>query len=451
MEPTTTGTQAGLAQPRATAANPTIHAGRPVGRRAVLKAGAALGAAAAGARLSPRRSMARQGLTGEVNLRYFPFGAGVEDLYAAFAAEFEAANPGVRVQLDFQPWDNRYPKMLADLAAGTGPDVMFITTDVLIRFSEAEAIVPLDGVLPPEVWEGYEPAAVEEVSLGGNRWYVPMDREVPIWMANRAILREAGLDPEQPPATWEDLLGAGEAVKDATDGAAYGWGYNAASPTLNTTFYPFLYQAGGRPISEDGRQPTFNSPAGVEALTYIVELFEREISPMEYLQPIESGQDPFTQGYQAVSIQNFVSGLLTLRQAAPDIDASLTPVIRHKEAWGFGGMRSWAMSSSARTPEAAAAFLAFLTRPEIMTRHAEAFGVFPVKTAALGSVYQDDPEIAGLRDRFPNIFGEQKHKYGRDLMPLVVPEIQGAILGEKSPQQALDDAASQVMDLFAQG
>lgn len=451
MEPTRTGTQAGRELSDATAANPTPLAGRPMGRRAVLRAGAALGAAAAGTRLSPRRSMARQGLRGEVNLRFFPFGAGVEDLYAAFAAEFQAENPGVSVQLDFQPWDNRYPKMLADLAAGTGPDVMFITTDVLIRFSEAGAIVPLGDRLAPEVWEGYGPDTIDEVSLDGTRWYAPMDQEVPIWMTNKAILREAGLDPEQPPATWDDIRRVGEAVKSATGGASYGWGYGAASATLNTTFYPFLYQAGGRPISEDGSQPTFNSPEGVEALTYIVELFERGFVPLEYLQPIETGQDPFTQGYQAVSIHNFVAALLTLRQTAPDIEAGLTPVIRHKEAWGFGGMRSWAMSASARSPEAAAAFIAFLTRPEIMVRHAEAFGVFPIKTAAAEAVYQDDPDLAGLRDRSPNIFGEQKHKYGRDLMPLVVPEIQGAILGEKSPQQALDAAASQVMDLFTQG
>jgi len=48
-------------------------------------------------------------------------------------------------------------------------------------------------------------------------------------------------------------------------------------------------------------------------------------------------------------------------------------------------------------------------------------------------------------------FGEQKHKYGRDLMPLVTPEIQAAIIGDKTPQQALDDAAKAVTELFAQG
>lgn len=395
--------------------------------------------------------MALQGLAGEVNVRIFPFGTGVEDVYAQIKDGFEAENPGVTVNIDLQPWDNRYPKMLADLAAGTGPDVMFITTDVLIRFSEAQAIVPVGDVVDPAVWEGYSPETLEEISWQDKRWYMPMDREVPVWMTNKTLLTDAGLDAENPPSTWETLITAGEQIKESSNGSVYGWGYGAASPTLNTTFYPFLYQAGGRPISSDGSTPTFNSPEGVEALTYIVDLFQRGIVSQEYLQPIEAGQDPFTQEYQAISMHSFAAAIIQTRQLNPAIELGLTPVISHREAWGFGGMRSWGMSNTARNQEAAAAFLAYVTRPESMALHSKTFGVFPIKSAVAEGLYADDALLNTLPQRFPNIFGEQKHKYGRDLMPLVVPEIQGAILGEKTPQQALDDAAEAVANLFATG
>lgn len=394
---------------------------------------------------------ATSSLSGEVSVRFFPFGTGVEEIYQGFADEFQAENPGVKVTLDLQPWDNRYPKMLADLAAGQGPDVMFITTDVLIRFANADVIAPIEDYLPAESWEGYSDALLDEVSLDGKRWFVPMDQEVPIWIANMDIMERVGYTKETLPGTWDEIREMCARVADLGDPNLWGWNYSASSTSLNTSFYPFLYQAGGRPISEDGSTPTFNSDAGVEALDFIVELFDKNWSSQQYLQPIESGQDPFTLGQQALSQHNFIATLVTLRKTVPDMRYAIGPVVSHKEAWGFGGRRSWAISKTARNIEAAAAFTAFLTRPDIMARHAEPFGTFPAKSSANELVYKDDPEIAAMAERMPQIFGEQKHKYGRDLMPLVIPEIQAAILKQKSSKQALDDAAKAVSEMFAKG
>jgi multiple sugar transport system substrate-binding protein len=397
-----------------------------------------------------RRTYARQ-LAGEISVRFFPFGVGVEDLYAAFRDEFQAENPDIAVNLDLQPWDNRYPKLLADLAADQGPDVFFITTDVLIRFAEAEAIQPLGELLPDAVWGGYEQRYIDEVSLEGTPWFLPYDQEVPLHIANVDLFEAAGLDPTALPATWDDVRALCEAVAASGDPLTTGWGYNAASATLNTTFYPFLRQAGGVPISEDGTTATFNSEAGAEALSFIVELFENGWSSQEYLQPIETGQDPFTLGGQALSNHIFINGLLQLRVNAPEMNYAVSPILAQDEQWAFGGMRSWAVSGSSQAPEAAAALVEFLGRPENAKRHGEAFGTFPAVTAGREDIFADDAELAALASHLEHTFGEQKHKYGRDLMPLVTPEIQAAIIGEKDPQQALDDAAAAVNELFAQG
>lgn len=421
-------------------------------RRSLVAGGTAAAASAAflPGRWNSRRTYAAQA-SGDISVRIFPFGVGVEELYQEFVDEFQAEQPDVQVSIDLQPWNDRYPKMLADLAAGQGPDVMFVTTDVLIRFAEAEAIVPLDDILPASVWEGYAENPLGEVTYEGERWFAPYDQEVPLWMANLDILESVGADPERLPSTWDEIRTLSEQVKEAGDPLVFGWGYNATSATLNTTFYPFLYQAGGRPLSEDGSEPTFNSEAGVEALSFIVELFDNGWASPEYLQEIPDGQEPFPQGRQAISLHSFVNALKEVQEVAPDLRYGLTPVLQQEEAWGFGGMRSWAMSRTTENQEAAAAFMEFLTRPEIMLRHSEQFGVFPTKTDALDQAYADDPEIASLRDHLDNTFGEQKHKFGRDLMSLVTPQIQAAILGEKEPQQALDDAASAVSELFEQG
>jgi multiple sugar transport system substrate-binding protein len=322
----------------------------------------------------------------------------------------------------------------------------------LIRFVGAQALAPVEDLLPQETWEGYDEKALNEVSYEDKRWYAPMDQEVPVWMINQSIFEKVGLDPTKPPATWDEIREVCRKVKATGDPNLWGWGYAAANPSLNTAFYPFLYQAGGRPISEDGSEPTFNSEAGVETLSFIVELFDQGWASPQYLQPIQLGQDdPFSQGQQAISNMFFAAGVLNLRQNAPDLKYGIMPIIKHKEQWGFGGMRSWAIAGNSQNKEATAAFLSFLVRPENMVRHSEAFAVFPAKAQATEQVYKDDPELAALKAELPHIFGEQKHKYGRDLMPLVIPEIQAAILKQKTPKQALDDAAAKVRELFAKG
>lgn len=399
---------------------------------------------------NPRRSFAAQE-SANLSIRIFPFGPGVEDLYAAFKSEFEAENPGVSVTIDLQPWDNRYPKLLADLAAGQGPDVFFITTDVLIRFSEANAIVPAQEYVPAEVFDGYEEAYLEEVTLDGSTWFVPYDREVMLHAANLDLMEQAGWDTSALPETWDDVRTLSQAVADLGDPFLTGFGYSASGTSLNTTFYPYLYQSGGRPISDDGSSATFNSAEGVETLDFIVELFDNGWADPAYLQPIDAGQDPFTLGSQALSNNFFVNGLLQLRQNAPDLNYAISPILTNREKWGFGGMRSWAMSESSSNKAAAGLLLEFLARPEIAKRHGELAGTFPALEAAREDIFAEDAEIAGLAENLPYIFGEQKHKFGRDLMPLVIPEIQAAIIGEKDSQQALDDAAAAVDELFAQG
>lgn len=423
-----------------------------VNRRQVLTGAAATGAAVLLAGHNDiRHARAGQSIEGNVNMRVWSIGVGVEEFFQGLAQEFQNENPGIEVGVEVVPGADRYPKMLADLAAGQGPDVMFITTDVLIRFAEAGVISPLDDLLSEETWANYRPEFIEEVSYEGSRWFMPMDKEMPVWMTNPAIFEQAGLDPTLPPGTWDEIRKVCEQVKAIGDPNIYGWGYPAASATLNMTFYPFLYQAGGRPISEDSSEPTFNSEAGVEALNFIVELFEQKWASQQWLSPVESGQDPFLLGSQAVSSFGFLADLIEVRTLAPEMQPGLTPILSHKEKWGFGSMRSWAMSNTAQNREAAAAFLNFLARPENMLRHSEQFGVYPTKTTAVDQAYADSPDLAALADQLPYVFGEQKHKYGRDMMPIVIAEIQAAILKQKTPKEALDDAAAQVIEVFAQG
>jgi multiple sugar transport system substrate-binding protein len=388
-------------------------------------------------------------VSGQVSVWYFPFGPDVETFYQTFRTEFERQHPTAKINLQLLSWSNRYPKMLTAIAGGQGPDVMWMTVDAMVGFVEGNALVPLNDLLPSDIWATYPPKTRDLISYNGKRWYLPIAQEVPIWMYNKALLGKIGWNPSKPPATWDDMRQLCTATK-VLGQDLFGWGYNAASPTLNSTFYPFLYQAGGRPISPDGRKSTFNSPAGVEALTFIVELFEKGWTSPAYLTPIDNDlQDPFFQRKQVVSKMYNQDTILDARQNAKDLDFGLTPTLRYREAWGQGSLGSWAISSTAKSKAAAAAWIAFLAQPQNMLKHSELSGEIPANPTVARDAYKNDPVFQNLAGEVVHTFDEQKIKQGRALMPLVIPEIQAAILKRKSPKQALDDAAQRVDALLA--
>jgi multiple sugar transport system substrate-binding protein len=188
----------------------------------------------------------------------------------------------------------------------------------------------------------------------------------------------------------------------------------------------------------------------VEALTFIVELFEKGWTSPAYLTPIDNNlQDPFFQRKQVVSRMYNQDTILDARQNAKDLDFGLTPTLRYREAWGQGSLGSWAISSTAKNKAAAAAWIAFLAQPQNMLKHSELSGEIPASPTVARNAYKNDPLFQNLAGEVVHTFDEQKIKQGRALMPLVIPEIQAAILKRKSPKQALDDAAQKVDALLA--
>jgi len=113
-----------------------------------------------------------------------------------------------------QPWDNRYPKLLADWQPARDRMSSSSRHDVLIRFAEANAIVPAADYVPAEVFAGYEQPYTDEVSLDGKAWFRAYDREVMLHLANLDLLEQVDWDTAALPATLGRCPHAVQAVQD---------------------------------------------------------------------------------------------------------------------------------------------------------------------------------------------------------------------------------------------
>ena len=99
------------------------------------------------------------------------------------------------------------------------------------------------------------------------------------------------------------------------------------------------------------------------------------------------------------------------------------------------------MLKSAKDKEAAGKFAAFVTDPANSIDYLRAGGNFS-PTSTSDALYADDPVLGKVEQTLPSVRFGELNRVARQVMGVLSPEIQAALLGQKTPQDALADAAN---------
>jgi multiple sugar transport system substrate-binding protein len=133
----------------------------------------------------------------------------MQDTMTEIVNAYQEANPGVTITLELEPEGGAFQALIA---AGNQPDLIITSfgpqLGTLAEQGAAVALEDLPGAA--ELFARLEPAAVQ--TLYGHNYYVPVGADVTLMIYNKALFEEAGLDPEDPPATWDEFLAAAEAI-----------------------------------------------------------------------------------------------------------------------------------------------------------------------------------------------------------------------------------------------
>ncbi|MCK5407859.1 MAG: extracellular solute-binding protein, partial [Candidatus Krumholzibacteria bacterium] len=123
--------------------------------------------------------------------------------------QFEADHPGIRVEVEQLTWKSGLEKIQAALASGTQPDLCELGSTWLPRFS-------YEGVLADvtDVYEAYADSFLlwDSAMWNGRVYGLPWVQGSRALFYNRDLFRQAGLDPDDPPETWAELLAAAQAI-----------------------------------------------------------------------------------------------------------------------------------------------------------------------------------------------------------------------------------------------
>ncbi|MBW3554697.1 MAG: ABC transporter substrate-binding protein [Gemmatimonadetes bacterium] len=353
---------------------------------------------------------------------------------------FVADRPGVRVEFQRTPDDatQRHQLYVQRLnARSDDPDILQLDVIWTPEFAAAGWLHPLDRFGPDTA--DFFPATVRANTWDGTLYAVP-------WFVDVGMLywRTDLLD--APPATFEALVESVRRGSSETVPRGFVW-QGARYEGLVTVFLEVLGGFGGAIMDEAG-DVVVDSPEAVRALEWMRSLVERRLSPREVLTWHEEESRFAFQNGTAVFMRNWPYAYTLMgregSRVAGDFDVAPMPAAPGGEPTTALGGSQLAISAHSDVPDAAWELLDYLTAPEQMLERAEVAGQLPSRP----SLY-DDPRleaaIAVPADRAREILEAARPRpvtpiYSQ-LSELLQIELHRALVGQKSPADALADAA----------
>ncbi|MEP6790792.1 MAG: extracellular solute-binding protein, partial [Ramlibacter sp.] len=168
---------------------------------------------------------------------YFPIAVGgpVAKRMAALVEDFEKENPGIRVRPIYTgTYKDSIQKALTAHKKGTPPDAAVLFAVDIFTLIDADAVLPFDelaGNSEDKAWlKSFHPALMTNSRAAGKTWGVPFQRSTILLYWNKTLFREAGLDPERPPANWTEMADFAQKLtrRDASGETAQ-WGLQIPS------------------------------------------------------------------------------------------------------------------------------------------------------------------------------------------------------------------------------
>lgn len=352
-------------------------------------------------------------------------------------ADFEAENDDITVSYEIFPWANRDEALQTAIAANKGPDLVYLVPDQLAAYEES--LEPLDEYLSGDRVASMLPNVRESVTLDAGIMGAPVLTSAMALICNAAAFEAAGVD--EFPATWDDVRDMAPAFVEA---GMHAISYPAsAENSLNLTFYPLLWQAGGDVYSDEG-EVGFNSAAGLEALQFLTDLAEMgALEPSVLTAQVPLEQTPLAQGKVGCT---WTDNVVDLSPFWGD-DVTVLPPLENEESVAYGTVGSLSILKGSAHKEAAARFAEFATSIEALEPYLLEAGFFPALETE-EQLHATDTLLGQVEQYVPRTTVGELATSSRALMGVLSPEIQAALIGQKSAQEALDAAEAAAAPLL---
>jgi multiple sugar transport system substrate-binding protein len=398
-----------------------------------------LGAALAGAAFVPHAFAETT-----INALFMAQAAYSEADVRAMTDDFTKANPDIKVNLEFVPYEGLHDKTVLAQGSGGGYDVVLFDVIWPAEYATNNVLVDVSSKITDDMKKGVLPGAWSTVTYDGKYYGLPWILDTKYLFYNKDILAKAGI--QNPPKTWDELAEQAKIIKDkGLLATPIAWGWAQAEAVICD--YTTLVSAYGGDFLKDGK-PAFQEGGGLDALKYMVTSYTSGLTnpnSKEFLE--EDVRKVFENGEAAFALNwTYMYNLANdpkESKVAGNVGVVPAPGVAGKsEVSAVNGSMGLGIAPTSQHQDEAWKYIVFMTSQANQNKYAK------LSLPIWASSYEDpavtqgqEALIAAAKVGLAAMYPRPTTPKYQELSVALQQAIQEALLGQSSPEDALKTAA----------
>lgn len=320
--------------------------------------------------------------------------SGIGDSFKEVVKAYNAKG-GDTVEMTEVPFAELVQKYATAIAGGQAPDALSLDLIYNPAFAAAGQLEDLsDWAKALPYFNSLSPSHVKLGTYDGKVYGMPLSVETSIFAWNKDLYKQAGLDPEKAPTTWEEITANAEKIR-ALGGDTYGFYFSGGGcgGCMIFTFTPLTWGAGADILSEDSKTATLDTPQMRKAVEIYRNLVAKDTVPAGSASDNGVNFLTFTNGkIGQQSLGAFAIGTLVTQHPEINFGVTLIPSVDGKTS-SFAGGDNFVVTKGTPKLESVKKFLEFtysLEGQKIMAK----FGSLPTRGDIADQVLEGlDPRL----------------------------------------------------------
>lgn len=370
------------------------------------------------------------------------------EYFNTLISEYQKSHPGVTIEWSDYPYDAISNKLLTGIASGNVPDVVNLNTEFANQMASKGALADLTPYLSDEEKGSYFEGIFNSTVLDNKPYALPWYTGTEVLYMNTRLVKQAGLDPENPPKTRDELNEWARQVKAKT-------GANGYALTFAARLFPV---EGISILNEDKTAAAFNTPEALSMIQRMQQLIQEGVLVGE-----DANFDKQIQYYSSEQTAFEIAGptfINFIKTAAPDVyeNTVAVPLPTGKADVRLSNTMNLVVPGKSAAPEQAAEFAKFLTNATNQTSFAKAANTLPSTKESIKDPFftqndnklESEAKVASAESLDKAVDYMVGVPNAGDVNSAIALQLQEIFLNGKDPQQGLDTAEQEVNQVLKQ-
>lgn len=254
---------------------------------------------------------------------------GTKDFWEKFKSDFETKHPNITLEYVTAPYDQILNTVINMAGGGDKVDIFLGETSWTPTVEESGLAVPVKNIVGDQMVADVLPGVAKAHMIDGDLYALPLYMTPFVLFYNKDLFKQAGLDPDTPPKTYDEMLKMAEKLsklKTKDGNTVYAFGQTTASVAISgASLTSMVYNFGGRVLNDDGTLATDNA-AFKDAFSMLKTLDEKKYNPQNA--KLKDLRNLFALGQLAMYYDQSwgYSGIQSINSNAADFTATAAPL-----------------------------------------------------------------------------------------------------------------------------